>query len=954
MSYSKKDEDGDHAIFKVDRTSVFQEARLFNTSPISPRKCRVLLTKMTYLLYSGEKFPVAEATSLFFGITKLFQHKDASLRQMVYLVIKELASTAEDVIMVTSSIMKDTAVGSDVVYRANAIRALCRIIDAQNVQAIERLIKTAIVDKTPSVSSAALVSSYHLLPIAKDVVRRWANETQEAVAATKSFGSSLMSGFGGGNSANSGSGMTQYHAIGLLYQMRAHDRMALVKMVQQFGQPGVVKNAAGVVLLVRLAAKIAEEDPNLRKPMYTLLDGWLRHKAEMVNFEAAKAICNLSNVTDAEVTPAIHVLQLFLTSPRNVSKFTAIRILHQFASIRPALVHPCNMDIETLISNPNRSIATFAITTLLKTGNEASVDRLMKQISGFMADITDEFKITIVEAIRTLCLKFPQKQAGMLGFLSGVLRDEGGYEFKKSVVESMFDLIKFVPESREEALAHLCEFIEDCEFTKLAVRILHLLGTEGPKTSQPTKYIRYIYNRVVLENAIVRAAAVTALAKFGAGECGDKHPDVKKSVVVLLTRCLDDPDDEVRDRAALNLNLIQQDDSSVAERFVKNAVESTFSLPIFEHQLVMYVTGDAATFATPFDIASIPIVTRAEADAQDRTNKLRSSTVLPTLKPPSTGPSGGSRSGAAGSASVSDQATTSAASQTQKYAVQLASVPELKPYGQLLKSSKEVELTETETEYVVSAVKHIFKNHLVVQFNIKNTLPDTVLEDVSVICTPSSPEGEEEGADLRLEEDFIIPAPLLRATDEAPGIVYVSFRRNESSNPEDLEAEGQDFGYSIATFTNVLKFTSKEIDPTTNEPEETGYEDEYSVEDLELHISDYLIPSFASNFNNLWEQIGAAGTEASETYKLSAVKGIAEACELIPAQLSLQPLEGTDLVVGAASATHVLKLFGKTIGGGRVVASVKMAYSTKSGLAVKITARSEEEGVAERVAGGVV
>ena len=66
---------------------------------------------------------------MFFGISKLFQHKDPSLRQMVYLIIKELAETAEDVIMVTSSIMKDTAVGSDVVYRPNAIRALCRIID---------------------------------------------------------------------------------------------------------------------------------------------------------------------------------------------------------------------------------------------------------------------------------------------------------------------------------------------------------------------------------------------------------------------------------------------------------------------------------------------------------------------------------------------------------------------------------------------------------------------------------------------------------------------------------------------------------------------------------------------------------------------------------------------------------------------------------------------------------
>jgi coatomer protein complex subunit gamma len=67
------------------------------------------------------------------------------------------------------------------------------------------------------------------------------------------------------------------------------------------------------------------------------------------------------------------------------------------------------MDIETLISSTNSSIATFAITTLLKTGNEGSVDRLMGKMSAIMADITDEFKITIVEAIRTLCLKFPSK-----------------------------------------------------------------------------------------------------------------------------------------------------------------------------------------------------------------------------------------------------------------------------------------------------------------------------------------------------------------------------------------------------------------------------------------------------------------------------------------------------------------------------------------------------------------
>ena len=58
---------------------------------------------------------------------------------MVYLAIKELAGTAEDVIMVTSSVMKDVqgaggrGSGEQDIYRANAIRALCRIIDVSKL-----------------------------------------------------------------------------------------------------------------------------------------------------------------------------------------------------------------------------------------------------------------------------------------------------------------------------------------------------------------------------------------------------------------------------------------------------------------------------------------------------------------------------------------------------------------------------------------------------------------------------------------------------------------------------------------------------------------------------------------------------------------------------------------------------------------------------------------------------
>lgn len=82
--------------------------------------------------------------------------------------------------------------------------------------------------------------------------------------------------------------------------------------------------------------------------------------------------------------------------------------------------------------------------------------------------------------------------------------------------------------------------LQDCEFTYLSTQILHVLGDEGPKTKDPSRYIRFIYNRIILENATVRAAAVSSLAKFGA-----LVEDLRERVKVLLSRALHDNDDEV-------------------------------------------------------------------------------------------------------------------------------------------------------------------------------------------------------------------------------------------------------------------------------------------------------------------------------------------------------------------------------------------------------------------------
>ncbi|KAI1239556.1 hypothetical protein IHE44_0012682 [Lamprotornis superbus] len=553
-------------------------ARLFNETPINPRRCLHILTKILYLLNQGEHFGTTEATEAFFAMTRLFQSNDQTLRRMCYLTIKEMANISEDVIIVTSSLTKDMT-GKEDVYRGPAIRALCRITDGTMLQAIERYMKQAIVDKVPSVSSSALVSSLHMMKISYDVVKRWINEAQEA--------------------ASSDNIMVQYHALGLLYHLRKNDRLAVSKMLNKFTKSGL-KSQFAYCMLIRIASKLLKEsEEGHESPLFDFIESCLRNKHEMVIYEAASAIIHLPNCTARELAPAVSVLQLFCSSPKPVLRYAAVRTLNKVAMKHPSAVTACNLDLENLITDSNRSIATLAITTLLKTGSESSVDRLMKQISSFVSEISDEFKVVVVQAISALCQKYPRKHSVMMTFLSNMLRDDGGFEYKRAIVDCIISIIEENPESKESGLAHLCEFIEDCEHTVLATKILHLLGKEGPRTPCPSKYIRFIFNRVVLENEAVRAAAVSALAKFGA-----QNENLLPSILVLLQRCMMDSDDEVRDRATFYLNVLQQRQLALNAAYIFNGL--AVSVPGMEKALHQYTLEPSEK---PFDMKTVPLAT---------------------------------------------------------------------------------------------------------------------------------------------------------------------------------------------------------------------------------------------------------------------------------------------------------------------------------------------------------
>lgn len=266
----------------------------------------------------------------------------------------------------------------------------------------------------------------------------------------------------------------------------------------------------------------------------------------------------------------------------------------------------------------------------------------------------------------------------------------------------------------------------------------------------------------------------------------------------------------------------------------------------------------------------------------------------------------------------------------QEYAQELAAIAEFESYGKLTKStSVPIYLTDKENEIVVSVVKHLFaeSQKLVLQYNINNTLPHTVLQDISVIAQPDNE---------LYQEDFIVPLAELKP--DQTGIVYVSFSAPAIEDEELLSA-----------FGNTVAYTNKDLDDEGNvDPTDDGWSDEYQIDDLELLAGDFIIPLYNSNFTSIFDQLP---NQDSGVVNISNVDTIENAVNKVKTALNMMPLDGSDYVPSDITS-HTLKLLGKDVWGGKVGASIRLA-STGGKIVAKVEAKTETENFANVIISSV-
>ena len=198
-------------------------------------------------------------------------------------------------------------------------------------------------------------------------------------------------------------------------------------------------------------------------------------------------------------------------------------------------------------------------------------------------------------------------------------------------------------------------------------------------------------------------------------------------------------------------------------------------------------------------------------------------------------------------------------------------------------------------------------------FTITNTVPETLLERVTVALTPS----------LAGAYTHVCTIAVPRVREGVPGHVYVAYARSPEA------------GFSPVTFGTEVRFFTREYDTLTHEAVGDPVKEAYPVDDCSVGPADYVAhAALGGDFKGAWEGAGSEG-EVQETFVL-AHRTVPEAVGDVVDTLGLTP-QGDTGSVKATASKHAVNLAGTFLDGTQVLGRIMVSLDEQEGGAAGAT-----------------
>ena len=802
-----------------------QNSAAFNDKNINVQECFAIIVDLIYKLNQGTEFTPQEKETLFFSITKLLHSQNASLRRITFLLVKHLNFWQNSFILTGSLITEINK--QDDLLKPNCFRLLGQIIDMSSVSVVERLLKTAISSHNSEIASSAMVCTLFMVFKGFNVAKSWVSEISDKL--TTSIGQENL---------------LTFHTLLLLKQIKANDKLFLVKIYSKLGESYSYKSQFAKCQLIRYVSEMLRTEDLaqdvaahftafLEKSMYSIEDS--------IKIEACRAVLQANRTKENLQKAAIGVLCEFLNSSNNITLFAVLKTLNaHIGRFSSTIAIDIFLEIEKIIENSdiNSSIKALALAIFLKISKGLSDYRLEKMFKTFIEQyptFKDDFKRDVVSISKEISRENTLKSKLYYTFFCGLFKLDATAATKLEILDALVWFIYNSNELKLQTLLFLAEFISDCQYEVVKVRILNLLGKECQLCAQPGKLIRHIVNQINLETPMVRASAISALA-----EIAHKDKSQRKTVMKHVLRCFNDSDSEVRQRAFFYYKGLQELDDDAKESSSNNK-HNGIARYLFNSSNKAKSNGDVNV-----DVDVLQSLLKAEKESllksKDISGELSAmlsnpeyvSNILLKHKP-STKQSTCSTTTAQTMIHNTQHKANSPSSDAHSDDTYKQTVFN-KAYGSPKIMTHYTRLTDQTAEYLTSYRKIIHDKVIVLDFEVTNTIELQVINKVSLDVD----ELESAGFDFAKAEIIDIAS---LSTGQS-GHLYLKLLKEDNSV------------YSTCSFKATLKFELQELDVKGN-AHGIAVKEQYKIDkSVEVSYADYFAKNqkvSPMNFADVWK-----------------------------------------------------------------------------------------------------